>query len=170
MLRAPFFNPSNNIEAFNFKRFLENQARKGFLNFSTAKPRITRIPGLLDENGNTYTHVMWPPTNKENVIPIARPLADGSLRTIKFWVYDHNSLTAVIKLSKNQIRVNTAKDLLMFREQDIKTLSQVQIIALEDIFEAAAKEYTAMVAFIIEKECWAGSLDGMDVRVIDLSR
>ena len=130
MLRAPFLNPSNNIEAWNFKRFLEDQAKKGFPGFTTAKSRITVVPGLLDENGNTYKHVMWPPTKKEKVIPIARPLPDGSLRTIKFWVYDHVSLTAVIRLSSNQIRVKNVKDLLMFRENDIMTLSLIGLFCI----------------------------------------
>ena len=168
MLWAPFFNPSNNIAAWDFKRFLENQAKKGFSEFHTAQSRITEIPGLLDENGNTYKHVMWPPIKKEKVISIARPLLDGSLRTIKFSVYDHVSLTAVIRLSKNQIRVNTAKDLLMFCEHDIMTLSRMQIIALENIFAEAAKEYTAMIAQIIEDEIWAGALAGMDVHIVTL--
>ncbi|KAL4564637.1 hypothetical protein LXL04_028704 [Taraxacum kok-saghyz] len=110
MLRADFYNPSNNIGAWDFKIYLENQARKGFKDFPTAKSRIRIIPCMLDENGNTYRYVMWPPTEQEKVIPIARPLPDGSLRTMKFWVYDHNSLTAVIRLPLNPIRVSTAKD------------------------------------------------------------
>ncbi|KAL4568305.1 hypothetical protein LXL04_023914 [Taraxacum kok-saghyz] len=139
-------------------------ARKGFPNFQTAKARITRIRGMLDENGNTYTHVMWPPTDKENVIPIARPLPDGSLRTIEFWVYDSTSLSAVIKTEKNCIRVRNAKDLVMFREHDIKILSRVQITVLDPSFEEAAKDYTSMVAHIINKKFWAGAYDGMDTK------
>jgi hypothetical protein len=170
LIRAPFFNPSNDVQATNFVRFLERQAKRGFPNFRTAKARITRIQGILDENGNTYTHVMWPPTKKEKVIPMAKPLPDGSLRTIEFWVYDSKSFEAVIKIEKNCIRVRNAKDLVMFREHDIKILSRVQITVLDPSHEEAAKEYTAMVAHIINKRFWAGELDGMDVRLIDLSR
>ena len=99
MLRATFYNPSNNIEAWDFKKFLEDQAKKGFSGFPTAKSRIRIVPGLLDESGNTYKHVMWPPTKKEKVILIARPPPDGSLRNMKLWVYDDDSTTAVIRLS-----------------------------------------------------------------------
>ena len=111
---------------------------------------------------------MWPPTKKEKAIPIAKPLPDGSLRTIKYWVYDHNSLSAVIRIGKNQISVKSPKDLVMFRERDIKLLSRCQIYVLDHIFEEAAKEYTSMIVYIIQHEFWAGALDGMDVHIVNL--
>ena len=111
---------------------------------------------------------MWPPTKGERAIPIAKPLPDGSVRTIKYWIYDHNSLSAVIRIEKNQICVKSPKDFVMFRERDIRTLSRCQIFALEDIFEEASKVYTAMVAYIIENEVWAGALDGLDVHIVNL--
>ena len=91
--------------------------------------------GLINpDTEKTYIQVLWPPVDQEKVVPISRPLPDGSLRTMKYWVYDDASATVVIKLAKNQIRVNNAQDLLMFRENDIKTLSRFQIIVLQDIF------------------------------------
>ena len=111
---------------------------------------------------------MWPPTDKEKAIPMAKSLPDGSLRTIKLWVYDHISLSAVIRLEKGKILIKNPKDLVMFRERDIKLLSRCQIYVLNDLFEEAAKEYTSMIAYIIKNEFWAGALDGMDVHIVNL--
>ena len=98
MLRAPFFNDSENNQAYSFRRHLINQARRGFPNFEVAQPRVTVVRDLYDENDRPFKQVMWPPTDKEKAIPMAKPLPDGSLRTIKLWVFDHNSLSAVIRL------------------------------------------------------------------------
>ena len=99
---------------------------------------------------------------------MAKPLPDGSLRTIKLWVFDHNSLSAVIRLEKVKILVKNPKDLVMFRERDIKLLSRCQIYVLDPMFEEAAKEFTSMIAYIIQNEFWVGALYGMDVHIVNL--
>ena len=99
VVRAPFYNTSDNIQAWDFKRFLEDQVKKGFSGFPTSKSTIEKIPGLRDgKTGKIFKNVMWPPTDKEKIIPIARPLPDGSLRSMRYWVYDDNSTTTVIRL------------------------------------------------------------------------
>ena len=50
---------------------------------------------------------------------------------------------------------------------DIHHLSLHQIIVVEEIFEQATKEYTSMVAEIINKRMWNGAMGKADVMVVD---
>ena len=168
VIRASFYNPSNNADAWNFKGFLEDQKKK-FSSFKTAKSTFVEVEGVRDgKTSKQFKNVMWPPIDKENIIPIAKPLPDGSLREAKFWVYDDVTTTAVIRLPKTQIRLVEAKDLLKFGNKDIKRLSKMQIMCPNPLFEEAAKDYTSMIAVILDNKIWAGALKGLDVQLVTI--
>ena len=59
-----------------------------------------------------------------------------------------------------------SKNLLRFRERDIHTLENHQIICKSDILEAAAKEYTGVVAKIIANRLWMGAIERLNVRLL----
>ena len=61
----------------------------------------------------------------------------------------------------------SAKDLLRFRERDIQTLARHHIICRKDVMEVAAKEFTAMVATIINQRMWMGSMGRLDLRLFE---
>ena len=113
-------------------------------------------------------NVMWPPTNKEKIIPIVKPLADGYLREAQFWIYDEASTTAVIRLPKTQIRLLEPKDLTMFRKKDINKLSTMQIMCPNPLFEEATKDYMTIIATILHNKIWVGALDGLDVQLVTI--
>ena len=92
---------------------------------------------------------------------------DGSLSSMEYWVFDETTASAVMKLKNGCIRLYDRRDLFQFRKWDIHHLSTYQIKVPEDIFEQAAKEYTPMVAEIINKCMWNGAMGQADVMVVD---
>ena len=95
--------------------------------------------------------IRWPATKQQKEIPIPQHFHEGYLDNIEFWAYDDETATAAIKFKDREqvLRLINAKYLLRFRERDIQTLARHQIICRKDTMEAAAKEFTAVVASII---------------------
>lgn len=85
-------------------------------------------------------------------------------------MFDETTAFAVIKLEKGCIRLYDKRDLLQFGKWDIHQLSHHQIKVVEDLFEPAAKEFTAMVVEIIDKRMWNGAMGKSDVLVVDKDR
>ncbi|CAI9297477.1 unnamed protein product [Lactuca saligna] len=112
-------------------------------------------------------NVMLPPIKKAKRIPLPKRLLEGNLDTIHFWVYDEATTMVMIKLKKNQFRIIDPKYLLKFGERDINTLSNFQIIIENELFEAAMKAFTGMVATIIDKKLWTGAFDLADVHLVE---
>ncbi|CAI9302871.1 unnamed protein product [Lactuca saligna] len=126
-----------------------------------------------DPNASNFKRFLdrQPATKKQKEIPIPQHFHEGYLDDMKFWAYDDETTTATIKF-KNQehvLRLISAKDLLRFRERDIRTLARHQIICRKDAMEAAAKEFTAMVATIIKGRLWMGSMGTSDMRLFEKS-
>ena len=88
---------------------------------------------------------------------------------MEFWAYDDETATAAIKVKDREqvLRLISAKDLLRFRERDIRTLARHQIIYSKDVMEAAAKEFTVMVAIIINGRMWMGSMGRSDLKLFE---
>ena len=84
-----------------------------------------------------------------------------------YLIFDETIDTAIIKLPNGSFCLYDKNDLLQFGKWDIYHLSLHQIKVAEDIFEHAAKEYTLMVAEIIQKGMWSGSMEGTDVMLVD---
>ena len=57
--------------------------------------------------------------------------------------------------------------MLQLGERDIDTLDHRQILCHEEIFDAAAKEFTSMIVEIIEKKMWLGEMGRSDVLVVE---
>ena len=59
------------------------------------------------------------------------------------------------------------KHMLRFREHDIKKLASTQIMTPNnDLFEEAAKEYTAFAARMVMRRLWAGAFAPGEVRLV----
>ncbi|CAI9289171.1 unnamed protein product [Lactuca saligna] len=96
LVHTPFHNPTNDPNAWAFKRFLEDKAKMNFVGMKT--------------------------------------------------------VASFIKMSKGFLDPHTNKTLLMMENE---------------MFEAAAKTFTGMIAAIIDKEFWAGALGDSDVHIVD---
>ncbi|CAI9300246.1 unnamed protein product [Lactuca saligna] len=168
--RAPFHNPSEDPNASNFKRFLDRQVKANFPSMKTAKALYKKDKDVLDpETGEPMKIILCPATKKQKEIPNPQHFHEGYLDDMEFWAYDDETATAAIKFKNREhiLRLISAKDLLRFRENDIRTLAHHQIICRKDVMEAAAKEYTAMVATIINGRMWMGSIGRSDLRLFE---
>ncbi|KAL7605456.1 hypothetical protein Lser_V15G19703 [Lactuca serriola] len=113
----------------------------------TATSIIKIYPNVIDPKTNQpLRSVMWPAINQ---------------------VFEETTASVVIKLEQGCIRLYDKRDLLQFGKWDIHQLSIHQIMVAEDIFDPAAKEYTTVVADIIQKEMWYGAMGTSDVLVVD---
>ena len=88
---------------------------------------------------------------------------------MELWAFEDETATAAIKFKDREhvLRLISAKDLLRFREKDICTLSRHQIICRKDVMEAVAKEFTGMVATIINGRLWMGSMGNSDLKLFE---
>ncbi|CAI9276901.1 unnamed protein product [Lactuca saligna] len=124
--RAPFYNPSEDPGATNFKRFLDRQVRENFPKMKTARALYRKDQDILDpESGKPMRIILWPTTKQQKEIPIPHHFREGYLNNMELWAYDDETATAVIKFKDREhvLRLISAKDLLRFRERDIHTLS-----------------------------------------------
>ncbi|CAI9290731.1 unnamed protein product [Lactuca saligna] len=168
--RAPFHNPSEDPNASNFKRFLDRQVKENFPSIKTAKALYKKDIYVLDpETSEPMKIILWPATKKQKEIPIPQHFHEGYLNDMEFWAYDDETATAAIKFKNREhvLRLINAKVLLHFRERDIRTLAYHQIICRKDVMEAATKEFTAMVATIINGRLWMGSMGRSDMRLFE---
>ncbi|MFS7920002.1 hypothetical protein Hanom_Chr03g00219191 [Helianthus anomalus] len=87
LLCAPFYNPDLNRrgKGWAFHSRLEREVRSNFATMKTAEPTVRRNPGVRDPfNKITVKSIIWPPTDKDNIIPIAKKFEKGILRNFKF--------------------------------------------------------------------------------------
>ena len=84
-----------------------------------------------------------------------------------YWVYDEATTSVVIKFKDGVFHMVDKRDLLQFGEKDIHTLATHQIICDQEILEPAAKEFTGMIAEIIDKGIWLGTMGRSDVLVVE---
>ncbi|CAI9271281.1 unnamed protein product [Lactuca saligna] len=137
----------------------------------TARALYRKDKEILDrESGEPIKIIHWPATKQQKEIPIPQHFHEGYLDKMEFWAYDDETATAAIKFKdQEQVqRLISAKDLLRFRERrDIRTLARHQIICRKDVMEAAAKEFTAMVATIINGRLWMGLMGRSDLKLYE---
>ena len=155
-------------DVHDFNSFLEDQVAKGFPSLKNAESFVAVHKHVLDKETNEPIRaVMWLATAQVKHIPVPQNCPDGSLHSMLYWVHDETSDVAVIKLKEDCIRLYDKRDILQFGERDIHQLAKQQIIVADELFEPAAKEYTRMVATIIEKRIWNGAMGRSDVLVVD---
>ena len=93
---TPFYNPSNDPHATNFKTFLENQVRRGFDGMKTIESFLKTAKGVYDPITNkSIKNVMWPPTKQLTKIPITKNFCYGTLCNMLYWVYDEATTSVV---------------------------------------------------------------------------
>ncbi|CAI9304503.1 unnamed protein product [Lactuca saligna] len=168
--RAPFHNPSEDPSASNFKRFLDKQVKENFPKMKTARALYRKDKEVLDpESGEPMKIILWPATKQHKEIHIPQHFQEGYLDKMEFWAYDDETATTAIKFKDREkvMRLISAKDLLRFRERGIRTLSHHQIICRKDVMEAAAKEFTAMVATITNGRMWMRSMGRLDLKLYE---
>ena len=134
----------------------------------TAESFVAVHKHVLDkETSEPIRAVLWPATAQVKHILVPQNCPDGSLHSMLYWVYDETSDAVVFKLKEDCIRLYDKRDLLMFGERDIHHLARCQIVVFDELFEPAAKEYTRMVATIIDKMIWNGAMGRSNVLVVD---
>ncbi|CAI9294424.1 unnamed protein product [Lactuca saligna] len=163
-----FHNPTNDPKAWAFKKFQEDKAKQKFEGLKTTSLFVKKVKGVTHPRTNkTMVNVMWPPTNKAKRIPITQCVPNGSLNDLLYWVYDEATSIVVIKMKKDQIHLVDSKALLKFGEHEIHTLFKHQLVEENEMFEAAAKDFTSMIATIIDKRLWAGALANSDGHLVE---
>ena len=94
MSQSPFSKPTDNQQAINFKRFLEDQVKKVFPSMKTVESVIKQYPDVIDpKTGHPLQVVMWPATNQVKQIPVLQDYPDGSLSSMLYWVFDETTHT-----------------------------------------------------------------------------
>jgi hypothetical protein len=165
LAQAPFYNPSLNNVAHNFKIFLSNQHRKGFKDMKTAKSWIKS--GARDPTTKKRVRrVMWPKTDQVKQVPVKKALPDGSLNTLQFWAFDAKTATVKIMTLHSCISLYDPKDLFMFREQDIRRLAATKILHDKSMFDPAFKQFQQMADDIVAQELWAEKLAQSEAHVL----
>ncbi|KAJ0570236.1 hypothetical protein HanHA300_Chr05g0175751 [Helianthus annuus] len=90
LLCAPYYDlePNQRGKGWAFHARLEREVKSNFATMKTAESEIQRNPGVRDRfTKRTVKSVIWPPTDKEKIIP---------LTNLKFWAYDLKMAEAVI--------------------------------------------------------------------------
>ena len=85
-------------------------------------------------------------------------------------MYDEATATSVIKFKEGVVRLSDTKDLMRFSKRDILTLASHQIIWKLEIIGPAAKEFTRMVAKIIDRRLWIRAMGKSDVMFLEKPR
>ncbi|MFS7937185.1 hypothetical protein Hanom_Chr05g00424671 [Helianthus anomalus] len=114
-----------------------------------AKSYLKKSHGVRDPHTKrTIKTVIWSPTDKEKVIPVAPKFDKVVLKNIKFWAYDPKMAEAVIVTEENSFWLADTLDLISFHEEDIKILSEHQIRTNKQ-YEMFAKSWTSAALNVI---------------------
>ncbi|MFS8008279.1 hypothetical protein Hanom_Chr14g01270811 [Helianthus anomalus] len=87
LMRAPYHDPKPNHigRGWAFHSRLEKEVKSNFVTMKTVESEIRRNPGVCDPfTKRTVKSVIWPPTEKEKIIPISRKFESGILKNFKF--------------------------------------------------------------------------------------
>ncbi|MFS7910657.1 hypothetical protein Hanom_Chr02g00108801 [Helianthus anomalus] len=75
LFRAPYYDPdlSKKGRGWEFNSRLEKEVRTNFATMKTVEPIVRRNPGVRDSfTKRTVKSIIWPPTDKEKIIPLTR--------------------------------------------------------------------------------------------------
>ncbi|MFS7935257.1 hypothetical protein Hanom_Chr05g00401341 [Helianthus anomalus] len=126
LLRAPYYDPDLNQRGrgWAFHSRLEREVKINFATMKTAEPTVFRNPGVRDPHTKRTTRsVIWPATDKEKIIPIAKKFEKGIPKNFKFWAYDPKMVESVIVTEEQSIRIPNSYDLMSFHEEDVLILN-----------------------------------------------
>ncbi|MFS7964893.1 hypothetical protein Hanom_Chr08g00755711 [Helianthus anomalus] len=121
----------------------------------TAEPTIKRNLGVRDPHTKRTTRsVIWPATDKEKIIPLAKKFERGILKNFKFWAHDPKMPEVVIVTEEQSIWIANSYDLMSFHEEDVLILTNHHIRTNEK-YEECAKAWTSVVANILMHDLFA---------------
>ncbi|MFS8021348.1 hypothetical protein Hanom_Chr16g01426361 [Helianthus anomalus] len=93
-----------------------------------AQSYLQKNRGVYDRHtGKTVKSVIWPPTEKEKIIPTTPKFPKGVLKNFKFWVYGPKMGEDVIVIEEAPYRLADTLELISFYEDDLNVLSKNQI-------------------------------------------
>ncbi|KAJ0735218.1 hypothetical protein HanPI659440_Chr11g0429621 [Helianthus annuus] len=142
--RAPYHDQTTSLHCkigWNFFNKLQQQAKVNFKDMKLAKSILLEHEGVLDPATNKpFKTVMWHATKQTKTVPLLKELPDNSLKDMKFWMYDSVTGQAVIVCENTEHRIVDAKDLMRFRENDIKLLAKTHIRS-DHQYEVCAKSF-----------------------------
>ncbi|MFS7919541.1 hypothetical protein Hanom_Chr03g00213851 [Helianthus anomalus] len=134
---------------------LEKEVKNNFPTMKTVESEIRRNPSVRDPfTKRTVKSVIWPPTDKEKIIPISRKFAKGILKNFNFWAYDPKMAEAAIVTEEQLIGIPDTFDPTSFHEEDILVLNQHQI-RTNNKYEECAKSWTDAVTNIVRNRLFA---------------
>ncbi|MFS7954477.1 hypothetical protein Hanom_Chr07g00630961 [Helianthus anomalus] len=157
LLRVPYFDPDlrKKGRGWAFHSCLEKEVRTNFDTMKTAEPTVRRNPGVhYSFTKRTLKSIIWPPTDKEKIIPLTRKFEKGILRNFKFWAYNPCLAEAVIVTEEQSIMIPNSYDLMSFHVEDIFVLTHHQIRTKEK-YEECAKYWTSAAANILRHYLFA---------------
>ncbi|KAJ0618633.1 hypothetical protein HanHA89_Chr02g0055671 [Helianthus annuus] len=169
LLRAPLYDPEPNQRGrgWAFHARLEKEVKTNFATMKNAESEIRRNLGVRDPFiKRTVKSVIWPPTDKEKIIPLHHKFEKVILRNLKFWTYDPKMAEAMIVTQEQSIRILNSYDLMSFHEEDIVVLSNHQIHCNEK-YEACGKEWTTAAANILRHRLFAEPVPNLGVLKLD---
>ncbi|MFS7929310.1 hypothetical protein Hanom_Chr04g00331011 [Helianthus anomalus] len=105
-LRAPYHysDPNQRGRGWAFHVKLEREVKNNFQNMKVAESYLKKSCGVRDPHTKqTIRTVIWPPTDKENVIPVAHKFSKGVLKNFQFQAYDPRMAEAAILMKENSI-------------------------------------------------------------------
>ncbi|MFS7955715.1 hypothetical protein Hanom_Chr07g00645891 [Helianthus anomalus] len=108
LLSAPYYDPDLNHRGrgWAFHSRLEREVKTYFATMKTTEPTVRRNPGVRDPHTKrTVKSIIWPTTDKEKIIPLAKKFERGILKNFKFWAYDPKMAEAVIVTKEQSIRI-----------------------------------------------------------------
>ncbi|KAJ0786353.1 hypothetical protein HanOQP8_Chr02g0054471 [Helianthus annuus] len=157
LLRAPYYDSEQNQRGrdWAFHSRLEREVKTNFAIMKTAEPTIKRNLGVHDPHTKrTIRSVIWPATDKEKIIPLAKKFERGILKNFKFWAYDPKMAEAFIVTEEQSIRIPNSYDLMSFHEEDVLILTNHQIRTNEK-YEGYAKAWISADANILMHHLFA---------------
>ncbi|KAJ0876776.1 hypothetical protein HanPSC8_Chr11g0492311 [Helianthus annuus] len=147
-------NPNCKI-GWNFFNKLQQQAKVNFKDIKLAQSILLEDEDVLDPaTDKPYKTVMWPATKQTKTVPLLKELPDDSLKDLRFWMYDPVTGQVVIVCENAEYRIMDTRDLMHFRENDIKILSKTH--KSDPKYEVYAKSYTGAIAQIMLFKLWSG--------------
>ncbi|MFS7966890.1 hypothetical protein Hanom_Chr09g00779271 [Helianthus anomalus] len=163
LLRAPYYDPEPNQRGrgWAFLARLEKEVKSNFATMKTAESEIRRNPGVREPfTKRNVKSIIWPPIEKEKIIPLSRKFEKGILKNLKFWEYDSKMVEAVLITEDQSIRIPNTYDLMSCHEEDILVIS-IQQIRCNEKYEVCAKEWTTSAANILRHRLFADPMPNM---------
>ncbi|MFS7978079.1 hypothetical protein Hanom_Chr10g00911411 [Helianthus anomalus] len=149
--RSPYVDDHPGGRGYFVSERLQREVAHVFPSMHTAESIVTpAAKGVSDPRTNKWMKIVsWPPTDKENTIPLVKKIPKGALKTMHFWAYDERLGQAVIVYNDDvSFWLIDQVDLLNLAQEDLEVLARNPIRVTEK-YEEVAKGWTAAIASVI---------------------